>query len=91
MRLRSVVIGVTTSTIMVGIIWLYGYQTGNRMGMPWLPIIGILTGILSGAQTYKLDTDKKDDTPSEMLEALRAKEEERVARVRAAKAARRRT
>ena len=90
-RLRAGTIkGLLASGIMVGIIWSFGYMTGYRMGLPFLPIIAIVFGVVSGAQAYAVDPEKKDDTPDEMLEALRAKEEEQVARARAAKAARRR-
>ena len=77
-RLKAVIIkGLLSSSILVAIIWSYGYMTGNRLGLPLLPIVAIIFGILSGAQAYAVQPEKKDDAPEEMLAAFQAKAEER--------------
>ncbi len=74
--------GLLASGILVGVIWSFGYMTGYRLGLPLLPIVAVLFGIVTGAQAYAVEPVNKNEVPDEMLAALQAKEEARSARRR---------
>jgi len=82
-RLKSGIIsGFLASSILVGVIWSFGYMTDYRLGLPLLPLVAIVVGIVSGAQAYAVEPEKTKDDPDETLALFQAKAEERAQRAR---------
>jgi hypothetical protein len=78
-RLKSgVIAGLLASSILVGVIWSFGYMTGYRLGLPLLPLVAIIVGIVSGAQAYAVDPEDQKQEVDPTLALLQAKEEERA-------------
>lgn len=74
--------GLLASGILVGVIWSFGYMTGYRMGVPLLPVLAVIIGIISGAQAYAVEPEKTKDDPDDTLKTFQARAEERAQRAR---------
>lgn len=53
-------------------------MTGYRLGLPLLPVVAIIVGIVSGAQAYAVDPEKATDKQDDTLALFQAKAEERA-------------